>query len=235
METTSIDLTILKRIPNLSESAILEITPLAPLSMVSEYPGAFYKTLSTPSKNMLCGLLENLLGWHFSDKVRKEIFSDYKKSRAKQKIKINESDYKNGSTYLPLLNDYFEIAGNTQYEDFKGISFYVDYWSRYYRRGDSSKHLNGCRNISIDIIAEKHLVFKSATKEAKEDWFKRNKGSVPLFYTTPTKREYVNIDAKITIPLTIDPDLLSLILNTSDNLGYLGNNEGWIHFTIRQI
>ena len=62
---SNIDLSILKKLPELKTQAVLSIRPLAPLSMVSELPGSFYKTMKYPSKKMLCGLFENMLGWHF--------------------------------------------------------------------------------------------------------------------------------------------------------------------------
>lgn len=56
----NIDLSILKKLPELQTQAVLVIRPLAPLSMVSELPGSFYKTMKYPSKKMLCGLFENM-------------------------------------------------------------------------------------------------------------------------------------------------------------------------------
>lgn len=42
---SNIDLSILKKLPELQTQAVLAIRPLAPLSMVSELPGSFlYKT-----------------------------------------------------------------------------------------------------------------------------------------------------------------------------------------------
>ena len=46
----NIDLSILKKLPEQNVQAVLEIIPLAPLSMVSELPGSFYKTMKYPSK-----------------------------------------------------------------------------------------------------------------------------------------------------------------------------------------
>ena len=79
-----IDLSILKKIPELNTKVILEIEPRAPLSMVSELPGSYYKTLKVPDKKMLCGLFENLLGWHIDLADRKEITKDLSKLREKQ-------------------------------------------------------------------------------------------------------------------------------------------------------
>ena len=60
--------------PILSKESLMELTPLAPLSMVSSLPGSYYKTEKTPTKLMLAGLFENILGWHFDDNLRKDIF-----------------------------------------------------------------------------------------------------------------------------------------------------------------
>jgi CRISPR-associated protein Cas5 len=76
----SIDLSILKKIPDLSKEAILEIQPLAPLSMVSELPGSYYKTLKTPDKKMICGMFENILGWHI-DLADRKLISVSKKTQ----------------------------------------------------------------------------------------------------------------------------------------------------------
>ena len=73
---SNIDLSILKKLPEVKTQAVLSIRPLAPLSMVSELPGSFYKTMKYPSKKMLCGLFENMLGWHFDNKLRLKIFKD---------------------------------------------------------------------------------------------------------------------------------------------------------------
>lgn len=108
---SNIDLSILKKLPELKTQAVLSIRPLAPLSMVSELPGSFYKTMKYPSKKMLCGLFENMLGWHFDNKLRLEIFKDMVKVRKKQKIDLKKEQLIHGSTYLPLLMDYFDILG----------------------------------------------------------------------------------------------------------------------------
>ena len=61
----SLDLSLLKELPELSANVTLEIRPLAPLSMVSEMPGSYYKSMKCPDKKMICGLFENILGWHY--------------------------------------------------------------------------------------------------------------------------------------------------------------------------
>ena len=154
---SNIDLSILKKLPELQTQAVLTIRPLAPLSMVSELPGSFYKTMKFPSKKMLCGLFENMLGWHFDNKLRLEIFKDMAKIRKKQKIELTKKQFIQGSTYLPLLMDYFDISGNISLKEFKSMFNYSDLWNRGYRRSDSNKHLNGCRNNNASILRKKYL------------------------------------------------------------------------------
>ena len=153
---SNIDLSILKKLPELKTQAVLSIRPLAPLSMVSELPGSFYKTMKYPSKKMLCGLFENMLGWHFDNKLRLEIFKDMVKVRKKQKIDLKKEQLIHGSTYLPLLMDYFDILGNISLIEFKSMFNYSDLWNRGYRRPESNIHLNGCRNIDVSSVADSY-------------------------------------------------------------------------------
>src|SRR5690554_2317905 len=143
MET--IDLKILESPPNLSVKAKLIIEPLAPLSMVSDLPGSFYKSLKSPSKKMLCGLFENLLGWHIDIADRKKIQKDLiiirqkalKDKEEKKAVQTQIENHQQGSTYIPLLMEYFEIDLVT----LPPIIYYNDLWSRSYRRADTVKHL----------------------------------------------------------------------------------------------
>lgn len=229
-EVQNIDLSLLNNVPELNSDIVLEIRPLAPLSMVSEFPGSFYKTLQYPSKKMICGLFENMLGWHFSRALREEIFKDISKSHKKSKVSIKKDNYIEGSTYLPLLMDYFDIS-NISIKDFKSSCNYNDLWSRCFRRSDSGKHLNGCRNIDLSLVLEWNAI-------AKDDKiFKHNIDKIPCFYTSPTNREYVDIDAIMVFQLKVDARLLEQLLQICNvyNIGYLGNSEGWVELKLSRI
>lgn len=228
-----IDLTILGRVPKLNAHIIMEIRPLAPLSMVSDMPGSFYKTLLYPSKKMICGLMENMLGWHFDRKLRAEIFNDRKKCMKKHKVTVNLKDYQQGSTYIPLLIDYFELSGKPSLKEFKKVCNYADLWNKCYRRSDSSMHLNGCRNIDIGLVAERQRVFDEANAKEKEAWFKEHIGKIPCFYTTPTSREFVDVDAVYSIALNVDTELAKQLEHAYNGICYLGNSEGWVHVDIK--
>lgn len=240
----NINIEILKNKPLLDASAILYVCPLAPLSMVSDMPGSYYKTLRKPDKKMLCGLFENLMGWHFDSADRKQLYKELKQIRKKQKVDFKDNYI--GSTYQPLLMEYFEIEGDIEIDKFKGVCFYDDLWSRCFRRADSNKHINGCRNADYRIIAQKYQTFreidntdlKSADKEKEKDnWFKKNIGSYPYYYSSPTKREYIFIDGVFKLKLSMNKNLLLLLTQNvqSNNIGYLGNNEGWVDIKIESL
>lgn len=239
-----IDLTLLKEVPQLTIKTKLRIEPLAPLSMVSEMPGSFYKTLKQPSQKMVCGLIENVLGWHIDWKDRKLILEDLKKIRKKQKTEL--SDYANGSSYIPLLMDYMKVEGDIEVE-LSDVCFFDDLWSRCYRRADTHKHINGCRYMDVSIINPMHEKFnvidnnetlKSSEKSSKKDaWFKENIGSFPMYYSTPTIREYIDLKGIFVIPLLMDEKLYNMLNMEieNNNIGYLGDSEGWINLKLTRI
>ena len=74
----NLDLSVLSELPKLTEKVTLGIQPLAPLSMVSEMPGSYYKSMRFPNQKMICGLFENILGWHIDLPLRISIFKAYK-------------------------------------------------------------------------------------------------------------------------------------------------------------
>ena len=269
MET--INLKILESPPDLFVKGKLIIEPLAPLSMVSDLPGSFYKSLKRPSKKMLCGLFENLLGWHIDIADRKEIQKDLVKVRQKgikgkeekKAIKSKIESYQQGSTYIPLLMEYFEIETVT----LPPMIHYNDLWSRSYRRADTVKHLGGTRYMDAthikkwnhykQLIPPKIDMLKNKLKDAEgneekikelkkqlkdtedliEKLFKRYLGKFATFYSSPTSREFVDMKSTIEINVSLNSnlfDLLKLSIEKSNCL-YLGNSEGWINLKIDRL
>ena len=250
VENSNLDISILQKPPQLGNSVILEIQPLAPLSMVSELPGSYYKTLKLPDKKMLCGLFENILGWHISLADRKAISKEVKQLRDKwtkqekkgQKKSLFETDtsivpytdYTKGSTFLPLLMDYFEIQDIKPV--FSKIIFYDDLWSKAYRRADAAKtHIGGTANLSYELIACKNDLWENE-KELNE-FFKNNLGGFPLYYSTPTIREFIAMDGIFEVKLLMDIELDAIIQKQIlvNNLCFLGNSEGWVDLKIKKI
>jgi len=255
---SNIDLSILKKLPELQTQAVLVIRPLAPLSMVSELPGSFYKTMKYPSKKMLCGLFENMLGWHFDNQLRLEIFKDMVKARRKQKIDLKKEQFIQGSIYIPLLMEFFSLNGTPWYEPLKpfeegdvGFIYYTDLWSRARRRYNTYVQVNGSRHISLDVIKELHDEIMHSDSDSininKEidNWLKSpdksnrekyNWQKIPFYYYTPVSREYIEIHGIIKIPINIDADLFSLLKeNINNSATYLGNSEGWVEVEITKV
>jgi CRISPR-associated protein Cas5 len=237
-------ITILQKYPQVDCNITVEIQPLAPLSMVSELPGPYYKTLKFPDKKMLCGLFENILGWHIDIADRKQIFKELgkiRKKQAKQKNEIAQSDYTKGSTYIPLLMDYFDIQNIRP--DFTRIIFYDDLWKKAYRRADAAVHPKGTFNISYEMIKRKRELKRNDKNPMQIDdnelanLFKNNLGYFPLYYSTPTIREYISMEGKYSIQMLIDSDLIKILREKieTDNIGYLGNNEGWVDIKIIEL
>ncbi len=89
--------------PYLSEKVKLTIIPLAPLSMVSDIPGSYYRSDKKPSKFHLSGLMENILGWHISNEDRLAIHKEIKEAyKNVHKIKEYKMPISN-SGYIPLV------------------------------------------------------------------------------------------------------------------------------------
>ena len=243
-----IDISILKKVPELNAMIVLEIEPLAPLSMVGELPGSYYKTLKSPDKKMLCGLFENLLGWHIDLADRKTIVKELialRKNQAKENPDIEFIDKTKGSTYCPLLMDYFEI--NDEQPVFSKVVFYDDLWSKAFRRSDAvgnqPTHAKGTVNIDYTLIPIKREQprdpknNKQIDNTALGELYKKNKDKFPFYYSTPTNREYISMEGKYVIQINIDFDLFKILIEKilNNNMCYLGNSEGWININISKL
>ena len=231
-----VDISVLNKKPELTEKVVLEIEPLAPLSMVKDLPGSFYKSLKSPSKKMLCGLFENILEWHFSYNDRTAIQKEIIKVREKQKIEYIKPQ--TGSTYIPLLMEYFDIDLVIVYSFF----MYNDLWSRAYRRADADVHPKGTQNIHYELIPIKRNRPRDRKKPKQIDskelfmLFKENVGKFPLYYSTPTSREYIQYSNSIQFTLTVDTFLFEClkIAISKNNKCYVGNSEGWVNLKIER-
>jgi len=225
------DVNILENKPDLNKTVKFIIEPLAPLSMVSDLPGTYYKVQEVPDKFKLCGLFENILGWQFSKKDRQDIVKNLK-NHYKKKIKEKDYDLEiSNSGYQPLLLDFFEIGMVYKSESMN----YNDLWKRSFRRNDEDVHPKGTPNLDYQKLREKQIQLKSISLK---EFYKSNLSSFPLYYTTPTLREYADyLGQSIQLSLKIDQNLLSL-LNQAINecsTAYLGNSEGWVEIKIEEL
>lgn len=231
-----VNIKFLKNRPNPEKVVRLEILPLAPMSMVSDLPGSYYKSLKSPSKKMICGLFENLLGWHFDMADRIKIIRELKKVRKKQKLTFPET---NGSNYYPLLMEFFDI----KLKVIPAMIHYDDYWSRAYRRADAKVHPKGTVNLDFELISKKRELPRSDKNPAQvsdnglEVFFKENLSKFPLYYSTPTIREYIYMDDKYIFKLIMDNAFFEIFMKNvkANNLAYLGTSEGWVDIKIYEV
>lgn len=219
----NIDLSFLLEVPNLSESVHLYIEPLVPLSMVSDFLGSYYKTSEKPSDKMLCGLFENILGWHFPRDIRKKIHDDINHYREKDEDENNDIG---AHDYIPLLQEQFQVE-EIEIDSHDRPLLFTDYWSRKGSRVDGlNKHVMGCLNVDPRIRKHMHEL-----KEKKEQYKKH----ITLYCNSPQSREYIDIQGGYTIHMKTTErfkELLETYL-PFNNLGYLGNSEGWIHMELK--
>jgi len=225
--------------PFLTEKVRLTILPLVPLSMVSEMPGSYYRSDVKPSKFHLCGLLENLLGWHISNEDRiailKEVGKNYKKN---YKITDFKSAISN-SGYIPLIYNLFEVKLSMTSTPIH----YDDIWKKAYRRVDAIVHPNGTPNIDHDLIIVKRSIKRKEDKPQQVDdkemekLFKSNLGKFPYYYSTVSKREYLKFDSTIQIALDMQKGIYDLLEQSIEvnNLMYLGTSDGWIDVKIETL
>src|SRR5690554_1443268 len=231
------NLEILKFKPELNKKVKLVIEPLGPLSMVSDLPGTYYKVQEIPDKYKISGLFENILGWHFSKKDRESVLK-LMKAVYKKQFKDNSFEIKkSNSSYQPLLSDFFEIGMTYKSESIN----YNDLWKRSFSRMDADVHPKGTSNLDYQTLREKGWIKnenkkqeeikekikvldskndKEEIQELKEgikktpllQFFEKNKKSYPMYYTSPTLREYTDyLGQNIQIVLKIDENLLSLL------------------------
>ena len=142
--------------------------------------------------------------------------------------------------------DYFDIVDNIEIS-FTEICFYDDLWSRSYRRSDSSKHINGSRFMDALMIEKWDKIKLSIDKDKKrsstakntllDKLFIRYIGKFPQYYSSPTVREYIHLNGTYNIPLIIDERLYSImkIEISKNNIGYLGNSEGWVNLNLIEL
>jgi CRISPR-associated protein Cas5 len=62
-------------------------------------------------------------------------------------------------------------------------------------------------------------------------------GNFPMYYSTPTKREFIQYDGNFQLKLSIDSSLFEQLEShlQNENIGYLGSSEGWVNVTIKEF
>ncbi len=90
MENNTVDFSFYLEPPERQVSAELHIEALAPLSLVSDQPGSYFRSARAPSTPMIWGMMENALGWHFDETSRNRLFKELSKQVKKGKKQYPE-------------------------------------------------------------------------------------------------------------------------------------------------
>lgn len=232
-----LDISILLEEPELDKKVLLEILPLAPLSIVSTLPGSYYKSLNSPTKANLCGMFENILGWHIGMTERRVIIKKLKQV-FKKLYKITEFEIETSAVgYTSVLGHLFEV----ELPIIPAIvSRYDDLWKQQLKH-DDARHLKGAPNLSYQLIEEKKKLPTDEKGKIKDttysNFFKENESDFPMYYTSPTNREFIVLDGSYQIILCMNSHLLRSLQSSllENNLAYLGTNEGWVDLSIKEI
>jgi CRISPR-associated protein Cas5 len=230
----NINISPLFDLPTFSEEAILFIQPLAPLSLVGSIPGSYYKSLNEPTLIMIYGMLENMLGWHFSDEIRKSIIKESQKHQKKKIKNLVFEDYESSETkYVPLLQSHIKIEYPALLKP--QVSRYEDYWTQHLK-GSDMRHLNGARNYDWEI--EKAVNDLGNDQKEIDSFFKQNQNLFPKYYSSPKKREFIVLTGKYGYKIRTNAELLNRLTDVSQNSVspiYLGANEGWVDINIKSL
>lgn len=248
--------------PELSISAILTIDALAPLSMNTEQPGTYYQSLSAPTDTMLFGMFENALGWHLSNSDREQILKGLRTIAKKQVPKKSpwlehdwllkkSKDMASNSGFFSLLSFHIDM----QTTIIPSMLRFDDLWSRHVHSNDTM-YPNGSRNHDyrmdkIQTMKRQQLVAFSDRADviikSEEQLADIKQGDTihpnvtrehyPLYYASPTPREYVELKRPFQFCMRTTKTLFNLLQNAFKNPFaplYLGHSEGWVEAKLEE-
>lgn len=228
---------------NLNTKAVLTVEPLVPLSLVTRMPGKFYRSESAPSHEMLYGLLENALGWHFSADDRANIVKYLLKRHDIKPADVRVS----GVGFQSVLQFHVQFGPVAFTQSEESLQRYNDLWSQHLRTG-GTEFPGGSRNHDHLLIPLMNALARgevkltdsggktdidSALNPQKGDTInvKAFRSLFPQYYVTPTLREYIvpRVAYKYLLQ-TSEPmarGLREMLENPVAPL-YLGSNDGWV-------
>ncbi|MCA0270322.1 MAG: hypothetical protein LCH53_14050 [Bacteroidetes bacterium] len=240
--------------PDLTARGVLVLDALAPLSMVAELPGHYFRSQPSPTPAMLYGMLENALGWHFDEATRREALKALAKEAKKRHKKgpWAEHPWLSGkppeppSGYVPLLA--FHVAFGPP--SLPSLMTYDDLWSQNLHDPASqnffggSRHYDGAlediitRSVQKDVVFGDRAGFETVEMDRLDQAasgaqlnFKSVRPAFPAYYASPKKREYVVPDGVYRIPVRTTPRLAERLADALDRpLAplYAGSNDGWV-------
>lgn len=241
--------------PDLTVRGVLTVEALAPLSMVAELPGQYFRSQPAPTDAMLRGMLENALGWHFDGDVRvaaikalaKEAKKSHKKGAWKDHPWLSGKPIPSTSGFVSLLAHHIAFDGPRV---LPAVMSYDDLWSQNLHDAASSRFFGGSRHYDSkveDLITrarQGRVSFKEAADhvtlpideailapDAAKLHFKSVRPAFPTFYASPKTREYVVPQGPFKFVARTTPRLAALIAAALESPCaplYLGSNDGWV-------
>jgi CRISPR-associated protein Cas5 len=148
---SDMDLSFFLEPPKRTATGKLVIEALKPLSMTTAQPGTYYRSQPAPTEAMLYGMIENALGWHFPETVRKGVLKGLRKA-AKKKLGrghelkktpwiTGDEDETSGSGFQSLLQHHLAFPG-PHFEP--ATVHFDDLWARHVH-GKSTNFPGGSR------------------------------------------------------------------------------------------
>ena len=236
------ELNYLNESTDYSTGAILTINALAPLSMVAQMPGKYYRCQPAPTHEMLYGMLENALGWHIAESDRARLIKELRKRHG-------EVHSESGSGFRSVLQYHVRIGLGVQ----PAVTHYNDLWSQHLH---GASFVGGSREYSheaipiMDAIAGKRIVANDLAKAGKDEALLNNfqdgdtvhlnvlRPYFPQYYVSPTLREYIIVEGSymygIETSLAFAKILESAVTDPAAPL-YLGSNDGWVDASLRTL
>lgn len=245
--------------PTLDASGVLHVEALAPLSLVASQPGQFYRSQPAPTEPMLYGLIENALGWHFDEAGRKGLLKNLRRQAKKVHGRghpladspwIAGEPHASGLGFASLLQWHLRFVAPRVVPP---VTHYVDLWNQHLRRGDDfwggSRRYDASLEDLVTRLRTKN-VDEQVTLVSKETADKTTleeieagvapggkvfqaalKPRFPLYYVSPTQREYVIPHGPYAFRAVCTPAVAALVADALDRPAaplYLGSNDGWV-------
>jgi CRISPR-associated protein Cas5 len=238
MDHVDYNLTFLLEAPDFSVRGKLIIEALSPLSMVASLPGKYYRSQREPTPQMLYGLIENALGWHVSDKERKEIGK-------KLKNKFGEELKKSSVGFISLLQFHLRFSTSV----IPPLLHYDDLWAQNLK---GASFISGSRNYDNRAIKVMNAYRKgdvSFGDQSEAKGFSKDPNKIrdfkqgenlhlnvvrpyfPQYYISPTPREYIIPQGEYKFVVETSGTLAKMLAEAFENPAaplYLGSNDGWI-------
>lgn len=250
-----LDMSFFLEPPELTETGKIVIDALAPLSMTTTQPGTYYRSQSVPTYDMLYGMIENALGWHFNSRDRKKILKrlrEIAKKRFDQNDHLKNSEWLNGKKdvesgvgFKSILQYHLKFGLHIEPE----TEHFDDLWARHVR-GSGTTFPGGSRNYDISLerivtMKKKDLISFGDTaahdireprqlNDVEEDdkvHLNAIRALYPQYYISPTPREYVipNGSYIFTVMTTnLLKNKIEKALQDPFSPIYLGTNDGWV-------